>query len=176
MVQNDLLYYTTDILHKEIPSEVSLCISIAGCSIGCTECNSKWLWLDKGEPLTGNVIDSLLEKHPYVTCVCLLGESDNWVWVNFLNAYIKEKHGKKTALYTGHSLPEALRFLNIRFLDYLKVGSYIKGLGGLDSKTTNQRLYSIDFVECQRKEKREEVVFTDITYKLNQIKIKQNED
>lgn len=176
MNQNNLLYYTTDILYKEIPSEVSLCISITGCTVGCKDCNSKWLWIDKGEPLTNHVIDQLLEKHPYVTCVCLLGESDNWVWVNTLNAYIKEKHHRKTALYTGHSLQTALWFLNLYFLDYLKVGSYIKELGGLDSKDTNQRLYELKVVDCQRKEKRQEVVFTDITHKLNQIKIKQDED
>ena len=55
-------------------------------------------------------------------------------------------------------------FLN--FLDYLKVGSYISNLGGLDSKTTNQRLYSLKLIKTERKSVDYEIVYTDITYKL----------
>ena len=51
-------------------------------------------------------------------------------------------------------------------LDYLKVGSYISNLGGLDSKTTNQRLYSLKGIKTEGEFTDYETVFTDITYKL----------
>ena len=31
---------------------------------------------------------------------------------------------------------------NIKLLDYIKIGPYIKEFGGLDSKITNQRFYA----------------------------------
>lgn len=52
------------------------------------------------------------------------------------------------------------------YLDYLKVGSYISNLGDLDSKTTNQRLYSLKGVKIEEEFTDYETVFTDITYKL----------
>lgn len=57
----------------------------------------------------------------------------------FVREYTDKK--TKTAWYSGkENLPE-LGYL--RNFDFLKLGPYIQKLGGLDSKTTNQRLYKI---------------------------------
>ena len=58
----------------------------------------------------------------------------------------------KTAWYTGLSeIPN----INLDYFDYIKIGAYIKDLGGLKSPTTNQRLYKIEDKKLE-----------DITYKF----------
>ena len=95
-----------------------------------------------------------------------MGNAEN---IPMLWSYIKmSKNNLKTAMYVGTDIINIIKdygyFLN--FLDYLKVGSYISNLGGLDSKTTNQRLYSLKEVRTEGKFTDYETVFTDITYKL----------
>lgn len=51
----------------------------------------------------------------------------------------------KTALYTGlEQLPDLLT----EKLDYVKLGPYMRELGGLDSPTTNQRLIDLTSGDC----------------------------
>lgn len=53
----------------------------------------------------------------------------------------------KTALYTGLEFDDVS--VDIRNnLDYLKFGPWIKELGGLQSKTTNQKLLNLNNGEC----------------------------
>ena len=80
----------------------------------------------------------------------------------------KKDSNLKTALYIGRDLNMTIKLYGDFFscLDYLKVGSYISNLGGLDSKTTNQRLYSLKGVKTEGEFTDYETVFTDITYKL----------
>ena len=51
----------------------------------------------------------------------------------------------KVCLYTGLMLEEIRQTKNqlLEVLDYIKVGRWIEELGGLNKKTTNQRLYRI---------------------------------
>ena len=49
-------YVDAKIVFQEIPDEITLAISISGCTIHCAGCHSKYLWDDVGELLT---IDSL---------------------------------------------------------------------------------------------------------------------
>ena len=52
------------------------------------------------------------------------------------------KIGLKAAWYSGRdTLPEPSIY---KYLNYLKVGSYIEELGGLDKVTTNQIFYRIN--------------------------------
>ena len=53
---------------------------------------------------------------------------------------IAKKHNLKTCLYTGS---DKIDYSIIKKLDYVKIGRYIKELGGLDSETTNQRMYDL---------------------------------
>lgn len=61
-----------------------------------------------------------------------------------LAAFIREKwNGNiKTAWYSGNNSLQNKEFT--RFFDFIKLGEYIQSLGGLDKKTTNQRLYHIN--------------------------------
>ena len=60
------------------------------------------------------------------------------------------KQGKKTCWYTGFAkLPEDLQ---MQCFDYIKVGPYIEALGGLKSKTTNQRFYRVEWINADDSE------------------------
>ena len=127
---------------SEIPSEISLGISISGCTIRCKGCHSRELWEDKGTPLDAETLCSLLNKHQGITCLILLGGEHD---IDALTELFMYAHKRvKTAWYCGLDvLPKGHQGI-VQYLDYLKLGHYDMELGGLDSPTTNQRLYMIE--------------------------------
>jgi len=131
--------YPQEVL-QEIPGELSLALSISGCKLNCKGCHSAETW-DKnfGEDLNVEHLLTLLKKYKHSTCVLFYGgEWDQPELLKMLK-YLKIK-GLKTALYTG----EEIDYFNdefIEYLDFIKVGPYIKELGGMGSLNTNQRLY-----------------------------------
>ena len=161
-------YQYAKVTFQEIPDEITLCIAISGCKIHCKGCNQKNLWNDEGKELDIEELNRLINSNKGITCVCFMGEGEK---LPILWSYIKltkEFSNLKTALYIGRDLISTITLYGSFFscLDYLKVGSYISNLGGLDSKTTNQRLYSLKEVRTEGKFTDYETVFTDITYKL----------
>lgn len=143
-----------DIVFQEVPDEVSLALNITGCPLHCKGCHSPHLWEDIGEVLDEQAIDSLIATYSGdITCVALMGGDADPKTVERLIRFVKLR-GLKTAWYSGRqALPDGFE---VRLLDYLKLGPYVEALGGLKSKTTNQRLYRIE----------KDGNMTDITYRL----------
>lgn len=138
-----LKYLYVKEVFREVPDEISLGISISGCTIHCNGCHSPELWDDAGEPLTEEVIKNLLEEYKGTTCLLLLGGEHDIPALNQLFKYVKDNYDIKTAWYCGlDKLPKKYDYL-VENLDYIKTGSYKKKLGGLDSPATNQKLYQI---------------------------------
>ena len=84
----------------------------------------------------------LIERYKgLISCVCLLGEGQNPEELLTALRWIRW-HGLKTCLYTGcdHIAPFDTM---LPWLDYIKLGPYEKGLGGLDQPHTNQRFYRV---------------------------------
>ena len=128
------LYYKE--IFKEVPNEITLGISISGCQIRCPGCHSRELWEDKGTTLTPQSLEVLLQEHKGITCLCLFGGEHD---IETLIELFKYAHTKvKTAWYAG------LDLLPKNHLDYLKLGHFDIELGGLNSPTTNQKLYKIE--------------------------------
>lgn len=146
-------YVGTAIMFKEVPDEISLGISISGCSIRCEECHSKYLWENIGVPLTIKELYSIIEKNKKypISCICFMG--GELFDIKALCKAIKQKYPQyKTAWYTGRQIDvKHNEFVQNNF-DYIKTGPFIKELGGLDSENTNQRMY-----------KKEGLTFKDIT-------------
>ena len=69
--------------------------------------------------------------------------------------HIRETYHVKTCLYSGSDALNELSEL-LAELDYIKIGRYQKEFGGLNSKTTNQRMYEI----------KDGKISDDITYKF----------
>lgn len=152
-----LKYKYASVVFSEIPEEVTLAVSITGCQIHCKGCHSRELWEDTGTPLTTLELDRLLDEHRGVSCLLLLGGEHDIDELTFLF-----QHGFKrikTAWYCGLDfIPDGKQGIT-SFLDYIKLGHYDEELGGLDSPTTNQRLYAISHEGTDNHWK-------DITFKL----------
>ena len=124
----------------EVPSEVALCINITGCPVHCPDCHSKWLWEDTGQILDGRELDTLIRANDGITCICLMGGDSDPHEIYDLAAYVKRNTELKVCWYSGMSLRKDMP---LEYFDYIKTGPYKKELGGLDSPTTNQRLYMV---------------------------------
>lgn len=126
----------------EVPSEITLGVSISGCQIRCPGCHSRELWEDKGILLTMEELQNLLDKHKGITTLLLLGGEHDIDTLTELFQYAYKK--VKTAWYCGLDMIPKDKLGIMQYLDYLKLGHYDHELGGLDSSTTNQRFYQIE--------------------------------
>lgn len=140
-----LKYVDYDIVFQEIPDEVALAINLSKCPHRCKGCHSQQLQEDIGAELNEQSLLNIIEKYKYsVTCICFMGGDNNTGMVSELASVVKNKFGGniKTAWYSGNvSLNDSQ---HISSFDFIKLGPYIEALGGLKSKTTNQRLYKIE--------------------------------
>ena len=134
------LYYKE--IFAEIPGEITLGISISGCTIHCQGCHSRELWEDKGTPLTIEELQRLLDKHKGITCLLFLGGERDIDTLTELFQYAYKRI--KTAWYCGLDLIPKGKYGILQYLDFCKVGHYDQELGGLDSPSTNQRFYKIE--------------------------------
>ena len=122
---------------QEVPDEVSLVLTISNCLGRCDGCHSPWLGEDIGDDLEKD-LPGLLDKYDgCITCVCFMGEGNDKDALMRCCQMISSR-GLKRAIYSGR---DQVDFNEIGFPEYIKVGSYKKELGGLDSYTTNQRMY-----------------------------------
>ena len=137
-----LKYYNFDIVFQEIPDEVTLAVNLTGCPVHCPGCHSPHLWEDIGERLDEAKLRSMYAEYTgEVTCICLMGGDGDPAEVARLCSFIKEEMGLRSAWWSGRDyLPSADA---LEPFDYIKTGPYVASLGGLKSRTTNQRLYRI---------------------------------
>ncbi|MDH8701414.1 anaerobic ribonucleoside-triphosphate reductase activating protein [Dysgonomonadaceae bacterium PH5-43] len=138
-----LRYNNYNIVFQEIPNEVTLAINISNCPNRCKGCHSPYLWEDSGNLLNKESLMELLNKYgSSITCVCFMGGDISPYEVEELSVFIRKEYNLKTGWYSGkNKLPQNLSISNF---NYIKLGAYISELGGLDSPTTNQRMYKIE--------------------------------
>ena len=136
-----LKYVNTGIVFQEIPDEVTLAINISNCPCHCPGCHSRYLWEDIGLPLDVHAIDAFVEEYGSdITCISLMGGDNDPKGVNMLAQYIHEEYPLyKVGWYSGKTVISPL--VDRQDFDYIKIGPFIRHLGPLKSKTTNQRLY-----------------------------------
>lgn len=126
------------IVLQEVPGEITLAFSISGCPLKCRGCHSAFTWdAEYGEVLTDEIFYSIIYKNKHISCVLLYdGLHDEDRLIELFK--IVKSVGLSTAFYTGLTrISDKLR----EHIDYLKLGPYIKELGGLNSPDTNQRMY-----------------------------------
>jgi len=144
-------YLDTAVTFREFPDEISLCINITNCPFHCSGCHSPELWEDVGTELTYGKLDDLIKTNKGITLVGFMGGDP--ILVNSLASYIKHNYNIKVGWYWGGTdIPKEVYLINF---DYIKLGPYIKELGGLDNPNTNQRMYHCIGTEIK-----------DITYKF----------
>ncbi len=135
-----LKYSDYDIVFQEVPDEVSLALNISCCPNRCEGCHSPQLQQDIGEILDEDELSELLKRYGgVVTCVLFMGGDNDPSAVERLCLYIKKNTKLKRAWYSGRNdLPK-----HLSLFDYIKLGSYVKSLGPLNSPNTNQRFYKV---------------------------------
>lgn len=137
-----LKFVNTDIVFQEVPDETTLAINLSLCPCHCPGCHSSYLWGDNGNELTPETLDVLIgaDGSNAITCVSFMGGDNDPAAVNDLAAYVHENYkGLKTAWYTGRTVISP--YIDKQNFDYIKVGPYIRHLGPLKKRTTNQRMY-----------------------------------
>ncbi len=138
-----LTYHTKQIVFQEVPNEVSLAYSVGGCPNACEGCHSSYL----AEETQDNLLESIpadLIANKNITTVLFLGGDHNISDMISAATLVKELRSEmKLALYSGMSGEYIIQNMDfyLKYFDYLKLGSYIEKLGGLNEPTTNQRLY-----------------------------------
>ncbi|MDR3704534.1 MAG: anaerobic ribonucleoside-triphosphate reductase activating protein [Paludibacteraceae bacterium] len=139
-----LRFVNYSVVFQEVPDEVTLAINISGCPNKCKGCHSPYLMENTGDILNNEVLAGLLNRYKHaITCVCFMGGDSEPKAIEGLSFFIRESTDNqiKTAWYSGKQrLPENCSLENF---DYIKLGSYIEELGGLDSPSTNQHFYKI---------------------------------
>lgn len=130
-----------DIVFQEVPDETTLALNISDCPHQCPGCHSSYLWQPVGEVLSFDWLQSVLDRYPYLTCVSIQGGDRNYHEVELVAQWIHGR-GIKTCWYTGFKqLPGDLQ---LQHFDFVKIGPYVEALGGLKSRTTNQRFYKVE--------------------------------
>lgn len=156
-----LKYLYISELFREVPGEITLGISISGCTIRCKGCHSRELWEDKGTPLDVETLCGLLNQHQGITCLLLMGGEHDIDALTELFIYAHKR--VRTAWYCGLDIIPKDKLGILSYLDYYKLGHYDMELGGLDSPTTNQRLYKFDYIKKEWSDKK---CWKDITWKF----------
>lgn len=128
----------TSVVFEEIPDKVTLAVNISNCQNHCKGCHSPFLVKNIGDCLTKEVIDDLIIKNKGINCFLFLGEGNDKETLYELNQYIKDIYKINTAIYSGRDDVEDEMY---DLFDYVKIGSYKEEFGGLNAKTTNQRLF-----------------------------------
>lgn len=102
------------------------------------------------------MLDELLDRYLQdITCVAFMGGDAEPEEINRLAAYLQDKYPQvKTAWYSGRL--RLHRAVELKNLNFVKIGPYIAHLGPLNKETTNQRLYRVSNGEDLQ----------DITYKF----------
>lgn len=133
--------YDFHVVMQEVPGEISLCFTISGCPLRCDGCHSPFLWKEgSGSKISKKAYSDILHRYfGFATCVVFMGGEWHPEELVFYLKYAKEQ-GYKTCLYTG------LDKVNQKILDhltYIKTGPWMAELGGLSSKTTNQKFIEV---------------------------------
>ena len=136
-----LKYLNTQVTFAEVPDEITLCINITGCKNGCKNCHSSYLAKDIGEELNDLALNRLLIKNQGITCVAFMGGDSDPSEINEFARKLKVHTNFKVAWYSGRQ--ELSKDIELKNFDFVKLGPYIKELGPLNSKTTNQRFYEV---------------------------------
>jgi anaerobic ribonucleoside-triphosphate reductase activating protein len=134
-------YINYEVTFSEIPDEITLCINITNCPLKCPGCHSPYLAEDIGEELTLERLYKIIRLNKGVSCICFMGGDLNPYDVEYLAFMLRMDCNYKLAWYSGKiDLPKDFK---IDLFDYIKLGPYVKELGGLNNPNTNQRMFKI---------------------------------
>jgi anaerobic ribonucleoside-triphosphate reductase activating protein len=134
-----LKYHSSYIGFREIPDGITLCINISNCPNNCVGCHSPWLLKNEGIKLTYKEVKRLIKTNKGITCICFMGGDAEPAEIKRLSKSIRRDFPK--LLIGWYSGKQELQEEYIDYLNFIKVGPYIKEKGPLDNPNTNQKFY-----------------------------------
>jgi anaerobic ribonucleoside-triphosphate reductase activating protein len=142
-----MLRFTDEqIAFREVPCEVSLAFTIAGCPLGCKGCHSSYSWnSEQGTALTPDYLQQRLQRYQgLISCVLFLG--GEWQPTPLLQLLqLSRNAGLQTCLYTGlDDVSDEIK----QQLTYLKTGRWLAERGGLNNSSTNQIFTDLRTGQC----------------------------
>ena len=134
----------TYIVCLDYAAAIALSIHILVCPCHCPGCHSSFLAADKGEMLTCEVVEKLIEEaDSSISCIGFMGGDADPACINMLASHVRTKFPKlKVGWYSGRTMIAS--DIQLYNCDYIKIGPYLKHLGGLKSKRTNQKMFNIN--------------------------------
>lgn len=134
----NLNYTTEQITFQEVPNEISLSFLIAGCPLKCKGCHSADSWRVTSEAHKASEAEIVIKEDVITT---------NKSKIYPINSNAKNQLTKEiNEVNRQYNIGWTYIFEN-NLLDYLKTGRWIRELGGLDNKNTNQRFYKVNYVK-----------------------------
>lgn len=138
-----LKYKGYQVVLQEIPDEISLAFNICGCIHKCPDCHSKYLWSNDGQSLEDDIFNIVSKYNDYISCILFMGGDQDLDEIISIIKRIRNSYNNLAfAMYSGCDSLEDIKPI-LKYLDYIKIGRYDKELGGLNHKTTNQKMYSV---------------------------------
>ena len=134
--------YNTQVVLREFPDEITLALNISNCPNRCKGCHSPYLQEDQGVVVYEDILDSLIESNPGISCVGFMGGDASVEEVVQFAKHVRDKYGLKTGWYSGRDYIPNTDILN--YFDYIKYGHYDEQCGPLDSPKTNQVMIRIE--------------------------------
>lgn len=129
---------------SEVPGHTAVFIEIGLCKIHCRGCHSPHLTCKNCDLYTDEQVERLIEvylkKYPRITAVVFMGGLHNTgVDRDAFRSLIERIH-VPVCVFSGQDEPldEMLEWHNLK---WLKTGSYIARLGGLEDTKSNQHFY-----------------------------------
>lgn len=136
-------YTDTQVVFRELPDEITLAVNISGCPLRCEGCHSPYLRENIGTTLTKDIFHQFIRENKGITAICFMGGDSYPLGINEIAKWFKEHYPLiKIGWYSGQK--ELPHVIDLQYFNYIKLGPYNRLLGGLDSPTTNQRLYNIE--------------------------------
>lgn len=142
-----LKYDNYSIVFQEVPGETTLAINTTGCPHICEGCHSSHLQKYYGNNLVDDFDEIMKEYAENITCVCFMGGEQYDTDMKLLLKKVSEEYKLKTCIYSGEDTFDLFneKYADCyKYINYLKIGSYKKELGGLDSPKTNQIFFKVD--------------------------------
>ena len=143
--------YSTGVTMNEVPDHLAFYIEMGNCKKKCKGCHSPHLWNTVDNPMSIEELEFLAYDaiNKGANAIVLMGGTTNDIpYPHLVRLIDKLSKIAPVCLYSGSDDYKQDMLIAITTqLTWLKIGSYQEELGGLSSKTSNQKFYRKVYID-----------------------------
>lgn len=143
--------YSTGVTMNEVPDHLAFYIEMGNCKQKCKGCHSPHLWNTVDNPMSIEELEFLAYDaiNKGANAIVLMGGTTNGIpYPHLVRLIDKLSQIAPVCLYSGSDDYKQDMLIAITTqLTWLKIGSYQEELGGLSSKTSNQKFYRKVYID-----------------------------